>query len=198
MGFWKYSWLWGRPAKQPLHRQVPKRRVNNPLMVEVLEERTLLSVASALSGQLATFTGNAGHDSLYLQVNSSNVLQFSTDGTNYSSNLGSGTSSLTIGSGASIQVNFSGPNSNLYISSSLSSVLQSTGATLSYVASFVGRPASRFKCKPIPTAPTHKRSAYRARRQVRSRTWRTRQPHARLFFRDHAACDFDRCHARPR
>ncbi len=98
MRIWKYRWiqeLFTRFRK----RKKQKRKVQ-PFQfrwlprfltprVEYLEDRTLPSISPSLLGQVATFTGTSA-DNLYLSVNSSGLLQYST-----ANSLASGPTSLS-------------------------------------------------------------------------------------------------------
>src|SRR4051794_11549111 len=64
------------------HRQ---RRVD--CAVRELESRVMLSVTARIAGGVAAFTGDQAPDSLYLRVNPSNQLEYSTDGVIYTNKL---------------------------------------------------------------------------------------------------------------
>src|SRR5436305_1982692 len=100
--------------------------------VESLERRLLMSITAALSGSAVTFNGTSADEHLYLKVDASNALQFSTDGTSYSSDLDASTSgvqSLTVTSAASITVTLGTGNNILTIDTSLSKLVGTDGAT---------------------------------------------------------------------
>ena len=95
--------------------------------IDLLEERMLLSVTPVLSGRTVTFTGDAGADNLYLRATPEGVLQYSTDGTSYSSDLGGG-STLTVTAGDGISANLAVGSDTLFVDASLSSKLTAVGA----------------------------------------------------------------------
>ena len=98
---------------------------------EWLEERTLLSVTQAVAGSSATLTGDGAADNLYLRATPEGLLEFSTNGTTYSSSLGGTT--LTINAGTVVSVNLGGGDDTLQIDATLSRRLDSAGATLSFI-----------------------------------------------------------------
>ncbi|MGO8902051.1 MAG: hypothetical protein ACLQU5_27450 [Isosphaeraceae bacterium] len=68
----------GRGSGGPAH--VPTRRKNRSYAIpglELLEDRTLLSVSVTVAGDQVNFSGGSG-DNLYLQVNSGGTLQYAT------------------------------------------------------------------------------------------------------------------------
>ena len=100
--------------------------------VDLLEERVLLSVVPVLSGRTVTFTGDGAADSLSLRATPEGVLQFSTDGSSYSSDLG-GSTTLTVTAGDAISVNLGAGSDTFTVDASLSSKLTAVGATLTHV-----------------------------------------------------------------
>ncbi|MBI3839031.1 MAG: hypothetical protein HY288_14015, partial [Planctomycetia bacterium] len=102
---------------------------------EWLEVRRLLTVSPQLSPPAAvTFLGNAADDQLHLRA-TSGVLEFSTDGIQYTADLDSrvaGVQSLTISPATQITVSLGGGNDTLYLDSSLIAALGSNGAGLTY------------------------------------------------------------------
>ncbi|WP_339733614.1 hypothetical protein [uncultured Gimesia sp.] len=76
------------------------------MATESLEDRTLLTFAFALAGTDVTFLGTSGNDSLVLREDLSGLLEFSTNGSAFSTDLGGGSTvavalitSLTINGG---------------------------------------------------------------------------------------------------
>ncbi|HSU68754.1 MAG TPA: M10 family metallopeptidase C-terminal domain-containing protein, partial [Tepidisphaeraceae bacterium] len=101
--------------------------------VEALERRVMLSITPVLSGTTVTFTGDSAADHLYLQADTNNVLQFSTDGTLYTSDLDpstSGIQSLTVDPSAVINVGLGGGTNVLTLDSSLAKIVATSGASL--------------------------------------------------------------------
>ncbi|MBD2449019.1 DUF4347 domain-containing protein [Nostoc sp. FACHB-152] len=95
----------------------------------------LLAVSVNLIGNTATFTGDGNNDSLYLRVNASNQLEFSTNGTNFSNDLSlSGAiQPLVISANTLINVNLGGGADSLYIDTSLNNALISSNASLNFI-----------------------------------------------------------------
>src|ERR1700733_10609128 len=84
-------------------------RPSRPLSVERLESRVLLDVTPMLSTGGVTFTGGST-DNLYLKT-ANGVLEWSTDGTNFSSNLapsGASPQTLTLAGNTTVTVNIGG------------------------------------------------------------------------------------------
>src|SRR4051794_5682906 len=77
--------------------------------MEFLENRPLLPVAISVSGRTVAFTGGfiQSYDNPYLRTNAG-VLQYSTDGTSYSSDLGAG-QTLSLDADTTIDVHLGGP-----------------------------------------------------------------------------------------
>src|SRR6266542_2059846 len=128
---WKLRWLrqlfaW-KNKKSPYLRPIGRA----PLMVELLEDRTLLSVTPSLAGLTATFTGDALSDHLQLRVTDLGVLEYSTDSVRFSTDFGSGLT-FTVSAGAAINVNLGGGDDGLAIGASLHAQLLATGATVAY------------------------------------------------------------------
>ena len=102
------SW-WQRPIRERMAvaagRRVPRGGAAQAL--ESLEDRTLLSVDISVSGHTVTFTGGeTTSDNLYLQTDAGD-LQYSTDGTNFTSDLGSG-QTLALNADTTIDVHVGG------------------------------------------------------------------------------------------
>jgi len=97
----------------------------------------LLAVNVSLTGNTATFTGDGSNDSLYLRVNGSNQLEFSTDGTSFSNDLSvsGGIQPLVISSNTliNININLGDGADSLYIDSSLNDALKIANANLNFI-----------------------------------------------------------------
>src|SRR5215813_11070911 len=83
---WWRRLLFTRSLRQPSARPVKTRRKTPQLTVEPLEDRTLLSVTSEVTGRQVFLTGTVGQD-IYLRTNSDGFLEFSPDGTDWTSDL---------------------------------------------------------------------------------------------------------------
>jgi len=68
-------------------RRPSRRRI---LRIEILEVRTLLAVMPLVSSDGVQFLGAEADDSLFIRANAANLLEYSTDGTRYTSDLGGG------------------------------------------------------------------------------------------------------------
>src|SRR5262245_4502558 len=81
------------PGKSPRHRLAAIRR---RLFVEALEQRTLLSITPRLLPGGASFVGDDASDVLTLRANQANPnqLEYSVDGSPFSTDLGGGPLSL--------------------------------------------------------------------------------------------------------
>jgi hypothetical protein len=96
----------------------------------------LLAVSVTLAGSIATFTGDANGDRLYLRVNGNNQLEFSTDGNSYSSDIDSavtGIQPLVISSTTVIEVNLGEGADRVDIDSSLNNALKTANASLNFI-----------------------------------------------------------------
>jgi hypothetical protein len=104
-------------------------------ILQAVDFRGVLAlVTSSLSGSAVTFTGSSTTDALYLRANVTNELEFSEDGSAWSSDLdaAAGAQTLVVGNSATITVNLLAENDALHIDASLSAALNSLSATLSY------------------------------------------------------------------
>ncbi|WP_417383169.1 hypothetical protein, partial [Gimesia sp.] len=88
--------LFRKPTKNRRNRRVLRARQHNwgrQSAVENLEDRTLLTFVSVLSGSDVAFQGSSGDDSLSLrEQDGTGLLEFSTDGINFTTDLGAGSS----------------------------------------------------------------------------------------------------------
>ncbi len=112
--------------------------------VERLEGRVLLSVGASTSGSDVTFTGDSQGNQLHLRVDNQNLLEFSTDGTIYTTNVGNNQTlyfptdpdhyTLPIGAvsaiGASIHVSLGGGSNALLLDPTVTAALDGDGTQL--------------------------------------------------------------------
>src|SRR4051812_43031190 len=98
--------------------------------VQELESRVMLSITAQVVAGVATFTGDQAADTLYLRVNPSNQLEYSTDGVTYSNQL-SGTI-FKFAQRSKIAANLGGDNDSLALDTTLTGALKKFNATLAY------------------------------------------------------------------
>ena len=127
----------GAPPARPAR---PSRALRLGLL-ESLEERVLLAITVALSGNAVSFTGDGQADNLILKVTGGDLAYSVDGGTTFSENLNpaqSGTNMRTIGSLSSIVVDLKTGADTLSIDPSLSAALTAAGVPLTYTASTSG------------------------------------------------------------
>ncbi len=119
----------GRSAGDRRRRSLWRSLALKPIALEELENRVLLSITPTISGTTVTFSDNTPGDQLTLGVNSGN-LEYSTDGTNFSTSFDSatGTQSALLSSLTSISVNLVGGQETVSLEDSLTTALL-TGST---------------------------------------------------------------------
>ena len=103
-----------------------------PIALEELENRVLLSITPEISGSTVKFSDTAPNDQLTLRVDQGN-LKYSTDGTNFSADLDlttPGMQSKLVASLTSISVNLSGGHETLLLEDSLTTALLTGTTTL--------------------------------------------------------------------
>ena len=112
--------------KSPRHRLVAARRT---LLLEALEQRTLLSITPRLVPGGVSFVGDGASDVLALRADPTNRLAYSVDGSPFSTDLGGG-QQLSLASPFAIAVDLGAGDDRLEVDASLRAVLDSGGGTL--------------------------------------------------------------------
>ena len=129
-----------RNGARPARAGRPSRAVDLGFL-EPLEQRVLLAISVAVSGNTVSFTGDGAADNLILTVQTGNLAYSVDGGVTYSQNLNSGHSGANtraIDSLSSIAVNLGAGADTLGIEPALSSALVTFGVPLTYKASTSG------------------------------------------------------------